>query len=684
MIFLYATGEAEEFGKLLQKTRLELETHRKEAKETIARLEARCEEFESKESRDIGDHGRPTESSIDTVSREMYDNEVAVRRKAETEALMMNQKVAEKEEEIATLKQKSRETEEALSARLESAMSECERITRERDTQRTIKNERFVALERSFEDLRGNFASLQQERDALRLQVTELEGELKEAFDGLQFHLTNEISEQATKMAADALRQQVEDLRQKVEKEGTAFQAERTARLAAEQETKRLRSDLAAIFGMEPSDENQNEILRRTAEATERFQRSEKTEIDEIKNAVQRAVEELDSTRTVLAGTEQRASAAELRSVQLEQDLLTSKSDLELLSQMMEELKTAESSKRVSMENRISAFEDEQNVLRRLHEAEVENLRNELEHVRLEKEGLFQSLKDSEKSREALLQASSRSRDLDSAQNAALELARLRMEKAHLLAASSQEASRTERRIRELREAAKSAAEADVLVERELRAAAELALERATADLRNARSRSTTTDAATSQRGSNMNVLEVELKKLKDILSLLEEEKKGLQQELDLMKQSSEQKIVNLKEEVRSAKAKALQSERAVRRDAEVQAELAKLHKDSDGLSVCTQVDEGDDQLHHSSRLSSLYDLVEQQRDTIKQQRDAHSALESDFEGLLALLAQNKLVEESLSAALIEAGGEKAVTDAISNAEEKAVAQYGTFVRVGC
>ena len=74
----------------------------------------------------------------------------------------------------------------------------------------------------------------------------------------------------------------------------------------------------------------------------------------------------------------------------------------------------------------------------------------------------LQSFKESEKSEEALLRISSRGRALAPDHNSNEELVRLRMEKAHLLAAASQEASRTERRLWELREAAMSSAEADL------------------------------------------------------------------------------------------------------------------------------------------------------------------------------------------------------------------------------
>ena len=624
-------------------------------------------------------------SSNDSVPGSIYDNEVSKRRKAEEEISVLRKKVKEEEEEVLALKHRLDETEAVLTARLEAAISDQERNSLDREAQRTMENERFAALEREFEELRGNHASLVQERDTLRLSVAELEGELKEAIDGLNFRFTNEISEQATKVAAGALRQQVDEMRQKAEMDESAFEAERTARLTAEHEVKRLQSDLAAILGMEYNEKNQNEIWRRTLEATECFQRTEKAEIEELKDTLKRVAAELESARDMLGEAEDRANVSELRSEKLEQDLVTAKSDLELLSQMMEEMREAESSRRASMENRISAFEDEQKVIRRLHEAELEDMRNQLEQVCMEKDSLSQSLNESEKSREALLQASSRGRDPDSGQNAGVELVRLRMEKAHLLAAASQEASRTERRIRELRETAVSSAEADILVERELRAAAELALENATAELREARSkRIEASAAAASQSGSNAHESEAELKLLKDKLASIESEKNDIQKQLKDYQQQSEQKMISLREEVRHAKAKVLQSERAVRHDAEVRAELAKLHEASseEVERMNSSASQGEHKFQDDTQISNLYDIVEEQSNTIEEQREAHSTLENDFEGLLALLAQSKLVEESLSAALVQEGGQKAFSEAIMKAEERAVAQYGTFVRV--
>ena len=87
-------------------------------------------------------------------------------------------------------------------------------------------------------------------------------------------------------------------------------------------------------------------------------------------------MQELESARSVLKEAEERIDTAELRSGKLEQGLVVAKSDLKLLSHMMEEMRDAESSRRASMEFRISAFEDEKNGMRRHHEAELENMRN--------------------------------------------------------------------------------------------------------------------------------------------------------------------------------------------------------------------------------------------------------------------------------------------------------------------
>lgn len=681
---IFYTGEAEEMGRLLMKTNAEMESNRRQSETAIDSLKARFTEMEDQKmplEAGAEDEAEVAPIAESKVSRKKFDKEVANRKLAEEKATLAEQRLFEIEKEAISARKRLQETEEALTSRLESAIAEQEREKIDREAQRTLENDRFMNLERDFESLRRDYAALEQDRDVLKASLVELEADLQDANNDLQLHLTNEISEQATKLAAEALRRQVDEMRQQAEVDTSSFNAERTARLAAEQEAKRLQSDLAALLGLENTERNQNEIRRRTAEATDYFQRTEKKEIKEMESALEDMKEKLNRARSHLREAEERADSASLQSNQLEQDLSVAKSDLKIVSHMIEEMRDSESSRRTSMEHRISSLEDEKNVMRRHHQAEIENMRTELEQISLHRDRLAQALQESEKSKDALLQASKSGRGISS-ENPSDELVRLRMEKAHLLAAASKEASRTERRIRELREAAMSSADADLLVERELRAAAELALANATSELQSARvnSHSMATD---SQEQSKIYDLEAEVKKLHSQISSLLSEKNELSENIAEIRSTSKQAIERLKEECKLAKAKALQSERAGRHDAEFRAEVARL-QDSSSVDGHTSVDDSSTfgEFKHDTQISNLYDLVDQQRQTIEEQRDAHSAMETDFEGLLALLAQSKLVEECLSSSLARSGGEKAVRDAIIDAEERAVAQYGTFVRV--
>ena len=54
-------------------------------------------------------------------------------------------------------------------------------------------------------------------------------------------------------------------------------------------------------------------------------------------------MQELESARSVLKEAEERIDTAELRSGKLEQYIVVAKSDLKLLSHMMEEMRDAES-----------------------------------------------------------------------------------------------------------------------------------------------------------------------------------------------------------------------------------------------------------------------------------------------------------------------------------------------------
>ena len=93
---------------------------------------------------------------------------------------------------------------------------------------------------------------------------------------------------------------------------------EREARKAAEEEAGHLRADLAALLGLANTEEMQSEIRLRAIHARENFQRKERSEIEELKEALMRSLEELESARAAEAVAEERASKANLQAAMYE------------------------------------------------------------------------------------------------------------------------------------------------------------------------------------------------------------------------------------------------------------------------------------------------------------------------------------------------------------------------------
>merc|ERR1712205_133361 len=93
---------------------------------------------------------------------------------------------------------------------------------------------------------------------------------------------------------------------------------------------------------------------------------------------------------------------------------VAAKDDVDCLKKTIDDMRVVESSTRASFEYRIISLENEQNVQRRFHTAEIENLRYDLNQSMMERDRLFQLLKEKEKHMEALVQAKSRGEALES------------------------------------------------------------------------------------------------------------------------------------------------------------------------------------------------------------------------------------------------------------------------------
>jgi len=544
-----------------------------------------------------------------------------------------------------------------------------------------LSNDRKDDFRSQIDTLTNEKASLERERDDLRTLLRDLQDELREADDAMQLHITNEISDKATEIAAGALRQQVGEMRSRIEIDRNTFREERAARFAAEQEAEQLRADLAALLGLSNSPEMRSEINYRAVQAREKFQRKERSEIEELKEALSRSLDELAVARAAESAAEELASKANLQASVYEQEVLTNKAELKQLTEKLDEMRDAESTKCEAMEYRISTLQNDQDVLRRQHASQMEKLQNEVNYISMERDRLFQSLKDSERSKEALLRAKS---GREAATFDDDEVAKLRLEKAQLLVASSDEGAKVERRLREARAAEQSSAEADVILERELRIAAEKALENVRLEMAELRSEGGAGgDAhALALERARSSELGMELESLRMEIDAISVENSSLRDQLEASKREAREKTDRLSQECRLAKTRASQLEREGRQEAEIRAEVSRLHAQSNGAGRTPYRWERENPAHdHGAEeiaVAHLYDIIEKQKQSIEEERAVYSKLLNEHDDLLALLAQQDVIRKSLKTALVKTGGDAAVAVAMREAQEEAVTLYGS------
>jgi hypothetical protein len=450
---------------------------------------------------------------------------------------------------------------------------------------------------------------------------------------------------------------------------------EREARYAAEEEASRLMSDLAALLGMEDSPDSRAEIQRQAIHAQEEFQRKERADIEALKAALSRALDELTFARDAEKAACERATKAALQASMYEQEGLKATADLKRLKDRMDEIRESESTKRESLEYRIASLQNDNDVLRRQHANQVENLQNELVQVTMERDRFCQSFQESERSKNALLRAKSDGHGVEDVQ---VELCKLRLEKAQLLVVAAEEAARVERRLHEAREADKSSAEADIILERELRHAAETSLENIQIEMNELRAEMSMQGSGNGLRSEESSrALRSELDKLtKDIVSL-KHDNDSLRHQLETSQTQARETIEKLREDCREAKARASQFERDIRKEAEIQAELSRIQARTNGRhreNIDPAEDDEDD--FKENPLTRLYDGLQTTKMSIEEERVLYRGVLEEHEVLCAKLAEQEILYDKLSQALVRIGGDHTLHAAIREAKEALAAQY--------
>jgi regulator of replication initiation timing len=189
---------------------------------------------------------------------------------------------------------------------------------------------------------------------------------------------------------------------------------------------------------------------------------------------------------------------------------------------------------------------------------------------------------------------------------------------------------------------------------------------------------------------SFLDELSAELKQFKEENRVLSAENDKLREELETANEKSQAAIDSLTEKWRKAQAKAHMLESSDRFDAEVNVEVAKLRSNGDAAGGHPRnwivVHENDNPARDEGppELSPVeaYDLIQQQKIAIQEERAMYLELLAEHDDLLALLAQQDLEKASLNAALSRVAGPEAVRAAMTDAEENAVKKYGKYLKL--
>mmetsp|Transcript_11041 Transcript_11041/g.30511 ORF Transcript_11041/g.30511 Transcript_11041/m.30511 type:complete len:1047 (+) Transcript_11041:224-3364(+) len=431
--------ESRAFSKLLEDARIELATNHDDSEKNFSKLLQQIADLEET-NKNLA--AQVTSNKDALVGRDIYESEVNRRAKAEQEVVHLRKKLMEMEQQTRSLQESLQATEQALTTKLQAAVSDQQKVWMSRETEKSMDGEKFASLKRDFDALESKYSALTTERDSLASAIANLEDKLSAAKEGLQTHVANEDT---AKQATRILQQEVNDLRQRSEVDSSALESERTARLNSEQEVEKLQKELISLLekqakttaemtAMEAEREQRlaveaeltqlkqemESLLAQKQKTTEEMSKMElgwnnriaveqemstlqtemesllleqaqaleheieeaKTEaksasererirrqhqqhktqhsqepnptftteiwemtdedvkeVEKLKFALKSALKELETTRSVLRDAVDRVDASDLRSGKLEQELMTLKADLQLVSTRMEEMR---------------------------------------------------------------------------------------------------------------------------------------------------------------------------------------------------------------------------------------------------------------------------------------------------------------------------------------------------------
>mmetsp|Transcript_48686 Transcript_48686/g.72249 ORF Transcript_48686/g.72249 Transcript_48686/m.72249 type:complete len:525 (+) Transcript_48686:88-1662(+) len=513
---------------------------------------------------------------------------------------------------------------------------------------------------------------------------------------------------QATDKATVVLRSQIAEVRAQLISSLEEVTKERDGRLIAEREFEKMKEDLCVLIDAEDFGSVDAKIKTLVSRRTETNMRQERREMEELKAALEQAMQELSSSKACEREAEDRAASNRLALAGAEKEAAAALANVARLSETVERLREQKVTVINSLRRRIDSLEDARELLCRSHEDQISSLKAELSHAVTEKDRFMHSLNEVESANAVLVSIQGNENGKNTIEQ---ELAKLKIEKTQLLISLSESTAKTQQMIRAAVASNSSSCEAELILEKEMRQSVEMALVEKQSKLETLQKSYdevlVAINPAAPNEGTTLNGSDKivprshrrELNQLSEEINTLKNENKNLNENLTDLKSSNEK----LAEKYRIAEIQARRAHREGHFETEVAAEVARLRTESsqasraydmNGSSSSTALVIGKnysnghrgghgEEVHYQMTAEEMYDLIMDLKTSVKEERELYRELLVEHEDLLALLAQQDMEKRSLEAALSNHSGEKAVEMAIHEAEENAVEQFGEFVTLG-
>lgn len=700
----HAISEWEKQCTSLKQQIVELEENLEDAEETIVALEEEWKNHAHEKAK--------LEATAATSARvEELENEIGeLKQKYEKASLALDdtqsqkdelmQTIMKQKEEMTTIHQNNVETEQVLKmekserTRLESLLSQEKEAKLEVEKLLVEKQNAYLSLEEHAkerdqgisEDILTYQKKAQdalQQMNEMQTMIGQLQGEIQRLQDARLESHSDQASQSALEMTADSLHLQLESLALDFASVQEALTKEREANLLAQEEINRLELDISYLLQRSDNSQGDDDMRKISMQAVDAKSRKERQEIVSLRARLEQAMDELSHSKALEREIESKYTSLRHEASSYEQELKSTKTELESVNTSLEEMRQHLSNHRTMYQYRLDQLEEERVSAIEKHRHEVEMLERDLSQARANIDRLQYALKQSEKANAALVVTTvlTKEQQEDDVNN---DVTRLKLEKEHLLLASSEAAAQTEHRIREVYMAKMTSTNTELELERELRRKAEEALEENQAQLKELNtvdkiSPSTTQPSSLHDDNSakqKQNELSLQIQNL-------QEEKESLIQKIATMEEASntmETKYVQAESQNRDMNKElhfeaSLSMELARLRnsnslslggDAHNPAELVSndYQNNTSALSLTAQNENQEEKYHIDN---DMYHVVSEMRRALLEERSMYRILMSEHEDVLELVAHYDVTQTSLKTALMHLGGEKAVADALSN-----------------